>query len=136
MSLFPASLAGISVTNSAGTFKAQGFDGNEIARIYDGSSSFSRSAAGTQIVSGPTFRQKYIWAIACKCTETEALLLDTIFQAWDASRADGASAVVNVVDETFGPNVATTAVFSTPPSFTRSSNGGNIYSVSFGLTEV
>lgn len=129
------STPGITITNSAGTFKAAAFGGMEVARAYDGSTSFDRSASGTQILGGPTYRQKYIWGIDVKCSETEAVTLDAIFRAWDLSRSNGNSSVVSVVDETFGASVSASAVFSTPPVFTRLA-GGNIYSVSFGLTEV
>lgn len=136
MSLFPASLEGITINNSAGTFKAQGFEEPTISRTYDGSASFARGASGSQIMGGPTYRQKYIWGIACKCTKAEALTLDSIFQAWDTARGNGVASVVYVSDQTFGTTVVAEAVFSTPPVYTRLSNGGNIYSVSFGLTEV
>jgi len=136
MSLFPADLEGITVVNSAGTFKAQGFEEPSISRAYDGSASFARSMAGSQVMSGPTYRQKYIWGIACKCTKAQALELDSIFKKWDSDRGEGKASVVNVSDQTFGTTVVAEAVFSTPPVFTRLSNGGNIYSVSFGLTEV
>ena len=132
--LFPASTPGITISNSAGSFKAQGFEGQEIARAYDGSTSFSRSASGSQILGGPTYRQKYIWGVSVKCTEAQALELDAIFRQWDTQRADGIPSIVNVEDETFGATVTANAVFSTPPVFTRLSP--TIYTVSLGLTEV
>ena len=57
-----------------------------------------------------------------------------MFKDWDSDRALGLSTAVGVVDNCFGAEVSTSAVFSTPPSYSRL--GPNNYIVSFGLSEV
>jgi|TARA_B100000035_G_scaffold124371_2_gene105895 hypothetical protein len=110
------------------------FSGAELARTYDATNNFQRSASGAQIITGRPGRQKYIWAVACILSEADALNLDNIFQAWDVDRADGLPAVVTITDSTGFRTETGNAIFSTPPSFTRF--GPANYQVSFGLTEV
>lgn len=114
------------------TFKA--FSGAELARTYDASVSFERSISGTQLIQGRPGRQKYIWAISSPLSEAEAQELDDMFQAWDEERSKGLAAAVGVVDETGLRYVSASAVFSTPPTYTRF--GPKNYLVAFGLTEV
>ena len=103
-------------------------------RTYQSTSSFSLSANGTSILGGPAFRQKYQWVLSSIVTRTEAEQIDLLFQAWDTDRAQGLPAACGIVDQTFGPDVITNAVFVAPPSYNRLSPKSTL--VSFGLEEV
>jgi hypothetical protein len=96
--------------------------------------SYDMSANGASILGGPAFRQKYIWTISCHQTPAKAQELDAMFRAWDIDRSDGYAAAIGIVDETFGSQVSTSALFSTPPSYVYISP--SITLVSFGLSEV
>lgn len=129
---------GISFTPSSGTpvynFVFDNFGGNELPRTYSGSAAFNNSANGTSIISGPAYRQKYIWAISSIIPTTEATAVNEMFLTWDQDRASGLPAAIGVADETFGAVINASAIFSTPPSFVRM--GPKFTMVSFGLTEV
>lgn len=128
---------GVSFTPSGGAASQVIFDnfgGTDIPRIYSDLSSFSTSANGTSIISGPAYHQKYIWPISSVLTNADAIKFDGIFTSWDTDRANGLPAAVGVVDQTFGATVTTSAIFSTPPTYTRMGPAHTM--VSFGLTEV
>lgn len=110
------------------------FSGGEVARTFDATATFTRGVSGQQLISGNTSRQKYIWAVSGVLTDTEAIKIEEMFKAWDADRASGLAAAIGVTDETFGPSLTTSAVFSTPPSFIRT--GPHHFTVAFGLAEV
>lgn len=104
-----------------------------LTRIYDGSAELSRSATGSQILGGPAFGQKYIWAISTLLPKDQALELDAMFRDWDQRRSEGGTPAVLVEDDTFGDPISTYAIFSTPPSYILHSG---ITGIDFGLTEV
>jgi len=110
------------------------FTGAELARTYDGSVSFQRGASGSQLITGRKGRQKHIWAISSHLTADKAKDLDDLFRAWDQDRADNLAAAVGVLDTTAIRDVSGSAVFTTPPTFTRF--GHDKFIVAFGLTEV
>ncbi len=114
------------------TFKE--FDGREIARSYQSTASFDRSLTGTQILSGPPTRAKYIWTISAYITKEKALIVDELFRAWDLDRSTGLAAAVGVLDQNFGPDINGSAVISTPPTFAYYSE--SFISVTLGLIEV
>lgn len=129
---------GISYTPSGGTpvynFLFSEFLGSELPRSYFGSSSFSFSGTGAAVISGSASAEKRIWAISSPLPLAEAESFDAMYRAWDADRASGLSAAVGIIDETFGVTVNSSAVFSTPPTYSKF---GPYYMVtSFGLTEV
>jgi hypothetical protein len=129
---------GVSYTPSGGSpvynFVFDNFGDNQLPRSYQGGSSFDQSANGTAIISGPAFRQKYVWVISSIVTKEEAASFDEMFQAWDTDRAEGLPAAWGIVDDTFGPSVSTSAVVSTAPSYVRM--GPKFMLVSFSLAEV
>jgi hypothetical protein len=129
---------GVSFTPSGGSpvysFVFDNFGDNAMPRNYQAGASFSQSVNGTTILDGPAYRQKYIWVISSLVDRTEAVQIDEMFQAWDTDRASGLPVACGVTDETFGPTVTTSAVFSTPPTYVRM--GPKFVMVSFGLTEV
>ena len=129
---------GISYTPQAGSpvynFLFSEFSGADLPRTYQQSAQFTQSANGTSIISGAPYRQKYIWAVSSPMTTAEAASFDAMFQAWDTDRAAGYAAAVGIIDETFGSQVNTSAIFSTPPAYNRMSPTHMM--VSFGLTEV
>lgn len=129
---------GISFTPDAGSpvynFLFSEFSGADLPRTYQSTAQFSQSANGTSILTGAPFRQKYIWAVSSPMPTAEAANFDAMFKAWDADRANGLAAAVGVIDETFGTTVNTSAIFSTPPTYTRMSPAYMM--VAFGLTEV
>jgi len=92
------------------------------------------SANGANVITGPAFRQKYIWGIDAVVTKAEASAFEAMFQDWDSDRALGVSAACGVVDNTFGAEVSGSAIFSTPPTYSKF--GPNNYALSFGLSEV
>lgn len=128
---------GVSYTPSGGSpvynFVIDNFDSNDLPRSYQNDAAFSKSANGTSIISGPAYRQKYIWVFSTMMTTARAAEFDEMFQAWDLDRSGGLAAAVGIIDETFGATVNTSAIFSTAPQYTRM---GPAYTlVSFGLTE-
>lgn len=129
---------GVSFTPSGGSpvynFVFDNFGDNALPRAYQSTASFSQSANGTSILSGPAYRQKYIWAFSSIIDTTEAAQFDTMFQAWDLDRSQGLAAACGVTDETFGATVSTSAIFSTPPTYVRM--GPRLTMVAFALTEV
>ena len=130
-------IIGISYTASgrtAYTFQIDNFGDNAMPRSYVGSASFDMSANGASILGGPAFRQKYQWVISTLMKRADAESFDVMFQAWDTDRAAGLTAACGSTDQTWGPDVDTSAVFVTPPSFTYLSP--RLMLVSFGLQEV
>ena len=129
---------GISYTPVAGTpvydITIKEFTDSAIPRAYIAETSYGQSVTGASILTGPTYRQKYIWTIAAHLTPAQAQDLDAMFRAWDEDRSNGNNAAIGVVDQTFGAEVDTTALFSTPPSFTYVSPSRT--AVAFGLSEV
>ena len=129
---------GVSYTPSGGSpvyrFIFDNFGDDALPRSYQASASFSESANGTSIVSGPAFRQKYVWVISSIVTKVEAESIDQMFQAWDTDRATGLPAAFGITDNTFGPSLSTSAIVSTPPSYVRM--GPQFMLVSLGLSEV
>lgn len=110
------------------------FTDNDLPRTYQASASFNNSANGSSILTGPAYRQKYIWGVSVLVTGATAQEIDALFRGWDTDRAAGWPAAVGIIDSTFGANVETSAVISSPPSYTRLSSDNWI--VAFGLTEV
>ena len=123
-----------SVTGASFNITFNEFTGAELARTYDSSVDFERSISGTQLIQGRPGRQKYIWAISSPLSEADTRELDDLFQAWDEDRARGLAAAVGVLDETGFRSVSASAIFSTPPTYTKF--GPTSYLVAFGLTEV
>jgi hypothetical protein len=129
---------GVSYTPTGGSpvysFLFKDFVDTSLPRSYIGSASFEISAGGAAVLSGPTVRERHIWAISAVLSKAEAESFDAMFKAWDNDRSNGLAAAVGIIDETFGPDVNTNAVFSTPPTYSRFSHTHMV--VSFGLTEV
>lgn len=128
---------GISYTPEGGSaynFQIDNFGDNAMPRSYIGSVSYDMSANGANLLGGPAYRQKYQWVISTIMNTADAQSFDSMFQGWDADRAAGLSAACGIVDETWGPDVETDAVFVTPPTYTRLSPSLTL--VSFGLQEV
>ena len=110
------------------------FGDNAMPRSYVGSAAFSLSANGASILGGPAFRQKYQWVISTVMDTLDATEFDLMFQDWDTDRASGLAAACGIVDNTWNNTVTTSAVFVTPPTYTRLSPMLTL--VSFGLQEV
>jgi len=128
---------GISYTASGGTaysFQVDNFGDNAMPRSYVGSATFDLSANGANILGGPAFKQKYQWVISTIMGTPDAQAFDVMFQAWDTDRGAGLTAACGIVDQTWGPELTTNAVFVTPPVYTRMSP--RLTMVSFGLQEV
>lgn len=130
-------IIGISYTDSgsvAYNFQIDNFGTNAYPRSYVGSASFSLSANGANLLGGPAYRQKYQWVISTVMETQLAREFDIMFRIWDADRALGLPAACGIIDQTWGPDVDTDAVFVTPPTYTRL--GPAMTLVSFGLQEV
>lgn len=128
---------GIAYTSNAGTTYNVTFDefrGAEFARTYDGSVEFQRTATGTTSIAGLGRRQKYIWAINAHLTEAKAEEVDNMFKAWDNDRAQGRNVACGITDQTLFNSITSTAIFSTPPSFTYIAP--NRIAVALGMTEI
>lgn len=131
------STLGISYTSQGGTpynFVLDNFGDFSMPRSYVSSTSFEQSANGTSILGGPAYGQKYQWVISTVMPKDDAIAFDAMFQAWDGDRANGFAAACGVSDQTWGPTVSASALFVTPPSYTRM--GNTLMLVSFGLQEV
>ena len=131
---------GVSYTPSGGSpvynFVIDKFTDTALPRSYSNSASFSQSVSGTLVIDGPAYSQKRIWAISTIMSNAEAASFDSMFQAWDADRSSGLSAAVGIIDETFGPQINTSAVFSTAPTYAMFGNNMTNVVVSFGLSEI
>ena len=92
------------------------------------------SASGADLLGGSAYAQKYQWVISTIMQTTDALSFDSMFRAWDADRASGLTSACGIVDETWGADVTTNAIFVTAPTYTRM--GNKLTMVSFGLQEV
>ena len=129
---------GISYTPVAGTpvydITFTEFADSALPRSYSSDVSYDLSANGATILSGPAFRQKYIWAISAHQRPEKAQEFDAMFRAWDEDRSNGYNAAVGIIDDTFGTQVSGSAVFSTAPSYVYVSP--SITLVTFGLSEV
>jgi hypothetical protein len=129
---------GISYTPVAGTpvydITFTEFTDTALPRMYMAEASYENSVTGASILSGPAYRQKYMWTISCHQTPVKAQELDDMFRAWDEDRSNGYSAALGIIDRTFGAEVSSSALFSTPPSYVYISP--SITLVSFGLSEV
>lgn len=128
---------GVSYTPNGGSpvysFLFSEFVNESLPRQYTNNASFSFSANGASIITGPSYSQKRIWAISGVLPNSEAASFDAMFRAWDSDRAAGLPVAVGIIDETFGATVSTSAVFSTAPTFSKFSHTHMV--VSFGLTE-
>lgn len=128
---------GVSYTPNAGSpvysFTFSEFTDGGLPRQYVNNASFDFSANGASIITGPAYAQKHIWAVSSVLSNAEAASFDAMFKAWDADRATGLPAAVGIIDQTFGAEVNTSAVFSTAPSYSKFSHTHMV--VSFGLTE-
>lgn len=120
--------------NTAYSLEIKEFSNEDLPRAFSGNFSFENSANGTSILSGPSYRQKRIWAIDAPLQEPDVQELYNMFNAWDTDRANGLPVGCSIVDDTFIETISVNAVFSTPPSFTQLGAYG--FLVSFGLTEV
>lgn len=131
------STIGVSYTPNGGSpvysFVFDKFSDGALPRQYTNNASFSFSANGASIITGPSYSQKRIWAISSPIPESDAASFDAMYRAWDADRAAGLPAAVGIIDNTFGSSVNTSAVFSTAPSYSKF--GPTHMMVSFGLTE-
>lgn len=130
-------IIGISYTDSGSTaysFQIDNFGDNAYPRSYVGNTSFDFSANGASILGGPAYKQKYQWVISTIMNTGNAQDFDLMFQAWDVDRGAGLTAACGIVDQTWGAVVSTSAIFVTPPVYTRL--GPALTLVSFGLQEV
>ena len=110
------------------------FTSRDMPRSYLNNAAFSNSSNGTVILDGPAFRQKYAWAIDCHLTKVEAIELRDLFEAWDTDRSNGLPVACGLSDQTFGPQIDTSVIITTPPTFSYYSE--NLVIINIGLTEV
>ena len=110
------------------------FTTEEVMRTYAPTTDFQRTVGGTQVLAGPSNVSKYIWAVSAVTDKATALMLQELYENWDLDRSTGISAAVAVLDETWGPQQQSSAVFSTAPTWTFVTEYYVINT--FGLTEV
>jgi len=107
-------------------------------RTYLGSESLSFSLAGSSIQKGRTRPARKTWAIATYGTREDAFTLDEMYQAWDRKRSRGLASTISISDQTFvrdkNQPITANVVFTSAPEFEQRS--GNLYLISFGMTEV
>jgi hypothetical protein len=129
---------GISYTPSGGSpvysFLFDQFTPGELPRSYSNLASFSFSANGSSIMTGPANQQKRIWAISGPLPTAQAISFDAMYRSWDQDRGNGLAAAIGIIDQTFGPEISTSAVITTPPTYSRM--GPVLTMVSVGLTEI
>ena len=110
------------------------FSSSALPRSYTDTQSFSISTTGATVLSGLPIRRRFQWTISVPLSKSQAADLDSLFRAWEHDRADGAIAAVLVQDSTFGQEVSTAAIFTSPPIFDQFGPVNML--VSFGLTEL
>ena len=95
---------GISYTPVAGSpvydITISNFTDTTLPRTYLSDVSYGQSLKGATILTGPAFRQKYIWTISAHLSPAKAQELDAMFRAWDTDRSDGYSAALGPVSYT------------------------------------
>ena len=131
------STLGVSYTAQSSTvynFVLDNFGDFGMPRSYLSTATFEESVNGASILGGPAYRQKYQWVVSTVMTKEDAETFDAMFRSWDTDRSNGFTAACGVNDQTWGVAVTASAVFVTPPTFTRM--GNNLMMVSFGLQEV
>ena len=134
MSVGSLSLAYTELSGQTYEFVLTEFTANELPRAYVPSGGFEVAVTGAAVLAGQPFRNRYIWAVSAILTKEDAEGIDNMFRKWDADRATGAVVALGVDDRTFGDQILTSALFSTPPSYERL--GPTNFIVTFGLTEV
>ncbi len=110
------------------------FVDDTLPRAYAEANNFSFSANGTAILTGPARAQRHLWAISSPLDNATAAEFDEMYKAWDLDRSNGLAVALGIIDQTFGDALATSAIFSTAPSYSKYGPANML--VSFGLTEV
>lgn len=85
-------------------------------------------------MSGPANQQKRIWAISGPLLTAQAISFDAMYRSWDQDRGNGLAAAIGIIDQTFGPEISTSAVITTPPTYSKMSPTHMMVNV--GLTEI
>ena len=121
------------------TVKFTDFGGESVRGFVD-TAPASFSATGSLSQSGQTRATRRTWTVAAHVKEADSYKLEALYEAYDALRATGATAVVAVTDETRRPAGAApltaSAIFTAAPTFDGGQNGNPNHVISFGLTEV
>lgn len=129
----------ISFTNGIGDYFAVQFDKfGAPPRSYVEQTDLTFSVAGSAVQTGSSRKNRMQWSIATWGTREDAFTVDEMFRSWDTDRATGRASVLLVQDQTFvrdtsNPIVAS-AVFTSAPTF--ESRAGDLWLISFGLTEI
>ena len=110
------------------------FAASALPRSYSEVGTFTVSAPGATVLSGPPIRRRYQWTVSAPLTYAGAASVDAMFRAWEEDRANGALVALGIVDTTFGGTVTSSAVFTSPPIFDQYGPANML--VSFSLTEV
>lgn len=113
------------------------FSGDDLPRAYLGQAALEFSALGAGYATGPSRRQRKLWSIAAFATKQQVLDILSLFEAWDADRANSLNTTeVTVQDELLGSTVNATGFFTDPPVVTKLSPGNNVmFLVTFAITE-
>lgn len=127
---------GIAYSGSGGAYNVilSEFTEQALPRSYSNDAGYQPGLAGATLLSGPAFRQKYVWAVSAKVDRETAVRFRQLFESWDGDRANGLAAACGVVDQTFGAAVSVNAIFSTAPEFVYINE--HYFVLTFGLTEV
>lgn len=131
---------GIQLTFDTYTVRLERFSGGGAQRSYVDSATLNFSATGSAVQSGSTRVARRLWTVNLLTEKADAFTLQSLYEAWDESRAGGANAVIQLTDEITVQDptnpIETLTVFTEPVSLEVVGNGAPLYRVSFGLSEV
>lgn len=113
------------------------FSGGGAQRTYVDTAVLNFSATGTAVQSGSTRAARRLWSVSLLLNKNDAFELQDLYEDWDAVRAGGGAAIVNLTDQITGRNQFTAnTVFTEAVNIELVGNGAPLYRVNFGLTEV
>ena len=81
-----STLVGIRLSLNTDTIFISEFSSREMIRRYAGTADINLSASGSQLISGPSRSQQYVWTISSLLTKAECELIDKMFRDWDQAR--------------------------------------------------
>lgn len=118
---------GIKIQYGTHQIEFENFTDTNFPRSYMAQANLEFSQLGTAYASGPARKQRKMWSISAFLGRSDLAILNNLYEAWDAKRAEGANlATVVLTDYLLSPTGTSYNVFITePPAFTKLASGNN-----------
>jgi len=122
---------GIKIQYGTNIVGFENFTDTQFPRSYMAQANLEFSQLGTAYASGPARKQRKMWSISSIIKRSEVSTLMSLYEAWDAKRAEGDNlATVKLTDYLLSPTGVTHKVFITePPAITKLGAGNNNFFV-------